>query len=427
MKQKIAFVLCAVMLFPILLSVPSGAIQYPEITHSDHFYVYSMDNDTVLYSKGATDRISPGPTVKLMTALLAIETFYNDLDREITVTKPMLSGTYGNSIGLQADETVRAEWLINALIVGCANDAASVLAHVISGSLEGFVQLMNRRAEELGATHTHYTNPTGLDNENMYTTVEDIALLARYLGQYSLFTEISAKSTYYMPATNLSEERRIYNKNYLISTAMEYKYYSPSVTGMIAGNTPNAGYCVVATSEYSNSKYLCIVMGSTRDDTEYYNYTTTQELLNWAYSSYSYITVLDESSIIAEVPVSMSAGIDHVTLMPQNSVTLYLPSDIDVGAEIRRTWKLDADSLDAPVEAGQKVGTLSLIYQGKEIAQVDLVTKSAVERSKWLYAKAMLAAVFAPSWFVPFCIALGCVIFIMILRRARENGRNTRR
>lgn len=419
MRRIFAGLLVGLLLCTVVLALPSGAAELPEINYSDHFYVYNLDNDMVLCERGASERIAPGPTVKLMTALIAIETYNNDLNHEFTVTRTMLSGSYGTAIGLKADEVVTAEQLLHALIVGCANDAASVLATAIAGDFESFVNRMNLRAEELGATHTHYTNPTGLDNPEMYTTVEDIAVIARHLEQYSLFTEMSAKATYIMPKTNLSDERKINNRNYLISTAIEYKYYSPTVTGMIAGNTPNAGYCVVATSTYGNSEYLCIVMGSTKDDEEYRNYTTARDLLNWAYSSYGYINVLSESAIITEIPVNLSAGLDHVTLMPEQGITLFLPTDIDVNTEIQRTWKLDGDALNAPVSVGQKAGTLSLIYRGREVAQVPLVTKSSVERSGWLYFLSLLRAVLNPAWIIPTAVVVAVILLLFFTIRAR--------
>lgn len=422
-RRRLSVFLCVAALVSVLCSLPAyAADSFPDVSHAENIYLYNIENDQVLYSKNATDRIAPGPSVKLMTALIAIETYRDNMSCPITITSPMLAGSYGNRIKLVEGEEVTAEMLINCLIVGGANDAAGALACSIGGSIDGFVRMMNERAEQLGAVHTHYTNPTGLDNEDMYTTVEDIALLARYLSQYSAITEITAQSTYNMPATNRSAERKIYNRNYLISTAIEYKYYSPSVTGMLAGSTPTAGYCCVTTSTYSNNHYLCIVMGADYENNEYYNYVITRALLNWAYSSFSYVTVLEPTAIIAEIPVNMSAGIDHVTLTPETGVTLYLPSDVDIRSEIRRSWSLDVDSLDAPVTAGQKVGSLSLIYKGEVVARVNLVTKGSVERSAWLYTLEMLKTVFAPAWFIPFCVIVCIVIVIAAIRRFRAHA-----
>ena len=385
--------LAVILLIACVFPLAVHAAEVPDTSQANYIYLYNMDNDTVLYSKNTELHIYPGPTVKLMTALLAIEYFNGELDRQITLTKAMLAGVRGNNINLMEGEIVTVGDLLNAVIVGGANDAATVLATVISGSVEKFTDVMNQRALELGASHTYYTNPTGLHNANMYTTVSDIAVIAKYLYQYSLFKDIAKQTAYVMPATNLSSERHIYNKNFLIATNVEYKYYSPNVTGMNAGSTAEAGYCVVATTTYKGSSYLCIVMGAAKDENEYYNYSIARALFNWAYESFSLVTVIDAAEIICEIPVSMSAGIDHVTVLPENSLNVYLPTDIDVKKEVMRTWTLDKPSLTAPVEAGERVGTITLIYHDEVIGEIPLVTKSNVARSESLYLVSLIGAV----------------------------------
>lgn len=413
--NMIALLLSALCILP-LLSLHAAAYEEPVLQYADHAYVYNFEHDTVLFSQKEDDPIYPGPTVKLMTALLALEAFNTQLDMEITITGGMLSGVTGSRINLRTDEVVTAGQLLNAMIVGNANDAATALAVVIAGSVESFVTMMNTRAVELGATHTNYTNPTGIHNSNMYTTVSDIALIAKQLYQYSLFRSIAKQVTYTFPETNKSAARTIYNRNFLIATNIEYKYYTPSATGMNAGNTAQSGYSVVATCEYESGSYLVIVMGASYVDGEYYSFYNARSLVTWARSSFADVTILRDTSFICEVPVSMAEGVDYVTLLPQSDVTLYLPTDIDYETQIKRTIQLDTPTLTAPVEKGTKVGTLTLIYQGEVIAEVPLVTKSNIERNEQLYWLSLFTSFFRADWVIPalvliVLIALACIMF----------------
>ena len=121
---------------------------------------------------------------------------------------------------------VTIDSMIRALLVNGANDAAYVLAHTISGSTEEFVTLMNTKAKELGAHHTYYTNPTGMHDENMYSTAADTAQIAKYAYSLELFMEATSSVRYVMPATNRSEARTLHNRNCLLSVYYDKNYYN---------------------------------------------------------------------------------------------------------------------------------------------------------------------------------------------------------
>ena len=162
------------------LSVPSAALEDPTVSNAKGIYLYNLENNKAVFTQNAEEQVYPTSTVKIMTGILAIENLSERLDENITVTSSMLSAVSGNNIGLAAGEIVTIDSMIRALLVNGANDAAYVLAHTVSGSTEEFVTLMNTKAKELGAHHTHYTNPTGMHDENMYTTAEDTAQIAKY-------------------------------------------------------------------------------------------------------------------------------------------------------------------------------------------------------------------------------------------------------
>ena len=130
------------------------------------------------------ERIFPTSTVKIMTGIVAIEALGNDLQKEVVITKEMLSQVAGNNIGLKSGEVVTVEQLLYGTLVNSANDTAIALAYAAYGSVEAFVAKMNEKATWLGAYDTYYANPTGMHNDAMVTTVADTAAIAKYA--YSL-------------------------------------------------------------------------------------------------------------------------------------------------------------------------------------------------------------------------------------------------
>lgn len=315
MKNFICFFLITIILIPFLF-ISVYALEYPNIEKAAGVYLYNITGKSLIYTKNADTLIYPGPTVKLMTAAIVIDKLGSSLDREITIEKSMLRGVSGNNINLRTGEIVTINQLLHAMIIGGSNDAAIVLASVAAGSVDAFIYMMNEKAKELEALSTTYTNVTGIHNEDMVTTVSDIAKIALYVHKYTIFNEIARLEHFTIPKTNKSKERKIYNRNFFIATNIEYKYKSKSIYGMNAGSTKEAGNCIVATAIKDNTDYLCIVMGAESDEEYIYSYIVCADLLSWAYSNFSYKTILSTSEVVCEIPVKLSNKLDYITLMP---------------------------------------------------------------------------------------------------------------
>jgi len=423
-KRIIALLLTLCTLLPSLtVHAAEREAEFPDISRCNAIYLYNITSENLLYTHNGDAIIDPGPTVKLMTALVVLENLGDELNRAVVVEERMIAEVYGSNTNLQVGEILTIEQLLNALVVGNSNDAAAVLAYTVAGSVDAFVVQMNAKAASLGASSTVYTNVTGLHDDAQVSTVNDIAKIALYLYKFSVFREIAAKPNYEMAETNMSRPRKIYSRNHFISTATEYKYYTPSINGMNAGGTNEAGYCVVATSSYNNIEYLCIVMGAEQVDTmgvdeegkEYlvnrdiYSFIIAQGMLWWAYFNYSYFRVLDTSNIICEVPVKLSEETDYIALMPEASLDLYLPNETDISTAITYNWTLNESELTAPVQNGEVVGLITLIYNDTIVGRVNLVAKDNVSRSEWLYILS-LAKAFVQS--TPFRVTIIAVLAI---------------
>ena len=389
-----------------------------ETDHVKAAYLYNIENDFTVMTYNSAEVIFPASTVKIMTGLIAIEELGDTPDRKVTITEEMLEGADGNKIGFQAGEIVTVDDLLYSLLVGGGNDAAHILAVLISGSVSDFVIKMNSRAKALGATNTVYTNPSGIHDDGMVTTAADTAKIALAAYKLPKFMEITSTSKYVIPETNMSEYRNVFNRNYLISTSNVLKYFYKDAAGMNSGATSQGGYCVVTTASRNGLTYLAVVMGADVDEVNdlVYSYTEAKKMLDYAFAAYANVTVVKAGEIIREIPVTLSGTTDYVSLVTADSLTLYLPTNIDLDEAIKQSCKTNVDSLAAPVEEGESAGVLTIIYNDEIVGNVDLVTNLSVGRSEFLYTLEQIKVFATGRFFIASVISaiVFTVIFVII-------------
>ncbi len=378
---------------PTLAEDDEPILEKPTLVNVGAAVVYNIENDRYIYDLNADKIIYPASTVKLMTAIVAIDLLGGDLEREITVPADALKKISGNNIALKPDEVMSARELLYALLCGNANDAANVLAYTLAGSIEDFVSLMNEKAQELGAVNTHYTNPTGLHDGGMVTTARDTAIIAACAYKVSPITEMSTASVHRFAETNKTGERTLHNKNHFFSTITEYLYKWNTPRGLNAGYTSEGGYCLATTASYNGLTYVFVTMGATRDDNYIYSYTEAAKLIRWGLYAYEYKTVLSTSDMICEIPVKLSGKTDYVTLFPSQNAELYLPVGTDVDSEIGLEWTLTKDYFTAPVSEGEVGGRVTVSYNGMSVGTYDLVTRNSVNRDNILYVLDLIKGV----------------------------------
>lgn len=412
-----------------LLSLPVCAAYLeapnaPDTGYARAVLLKHLESGTILYSKNADTELYPASTVKLMTAVLAAEKYAGRLDTEVTVSREAVSNIGGNYIALQPGETTTVQALICAMIIGGANDAAMVLSEAVSGTTEEFVARMNERAAELGCENTVYMNPTGVDAAGAHTTASDVARLAEFAAQMEAIADVADDVTYVMPATNMSPERTIRNRNYFISTALTDAYRRSDVNGLNCGSSAGGGSTLVATADDGSFSYLCVVLGASTDSNYIYSYVICSNLLDWAYRSYGYSAVISSSDLICEIPVSMSDGADYVVLSPKDDIDLFMPNNFDMKSDVRVDWTLDEESLTAPVEEGQRAGML-VVYDmrsGDVIGQSELVAITHVDRSELKYRLWQLLSFVTSGTFLVIALCVGGAVIVYIVVTAYRRG-----
>lgn len=431
MKKIISFILAAAVLagcLASLLPVMAAEDGEPTVTNAKSAYVYNLENQKAVYSYMGDEPVYPTSTVKLMTGLLAIEALGSRLDEKVTVTTEMLSEVTGNNIGLKAGEQVAVRDLIGATLVNGANDAAYVLAYTVSGSVSSFVQKMNARAAELGAHNTRYTNPTGIHNENMITTARDTCTIALYAYNTEGFMDFASALSWTISATNVSSARSLYNRNCLLSLYYEKDYYYNKARGMNAGSTYEGGYCVVTTATNGDLTYLAVVMDADSIDGTIYSYTNAKSLLEWAFDSFVYLDVLSPEQTVCEIPVTLATGIDYVTLVSRDTLSVFLPSDTDISKEISLSWTTETEELQAPIQKGQTVGRVTAMYKDEPIGTSDLIATADISRSDVLYGLYKIGQFTKSRFFIAALVSAVVLSIVYVLGTAylRQRRKNSR-
>lgn len=246
--------------------------------------VMDLDTDAFLYSKNAYEKMYPASITKIMTAMIALEK--GDPEDEITFSEIVYDIEEDSShVGIQPGETMTLQDALEALMLESANDVANGLAEYFSGSISGFADEMNAKAESLGCVNTHFTNPHGLHNEDHYTCAYDMALIAREAYQIPEFQELVSDTLYTCTETNLTEEER-YFVNHHKMIQEESDYYESWCTGGKTGFTSDAWNTLVTYGEKNDLRLVCVLL---RENGAGRAYLETADLMNYGFEQFEHV------------------------------------------------------------------------------------------------------------------------------------------
>jgi D-alanyl-D-alanine carboxypeptidase (penicillin-binding protein 5/6) len=311
----------------------------------------------VMYAKAADARRSIASTTKLMTALLALER----ADPRDIFTAPAYNALPVESqINLSAGERMRVGDLLEGLLLESANDAAVTLAEGISGSRAAFVAEMNERAAELGLENTSYANPIGFDDPSNYSTARDLADLSVYLMRRPRFRRIVD-----MPVARLesgSRPRVIDNRNRLVA-----RY--PWVSGIKTGHTIQAGDVLVGSAHgRGGARVISVVLG---EPSEAARDADTVALLRWGLSRFHRVRALDPRRPVARANVEHRD--ERAALVPRRPAVVLVRD----GERIRRRVRAPQE-VEGPLAAGARVGSVTVLVDGRAVRRTALVTAAEV-------------------------------------------------
>lgn len=369
-----------------------------------HMILYESDSGSVLYEKEAYAKAYPASTTKIMTCIVALENC-GDVNSQYTCGWEAQNGFGPQSslLGLKYGYVVTIKDMLYGLMLCSGNDCGACLAVATAGSIENFVELMNKKAQEIGMTGTHYTNPHGLHSEEHYTTAYDMALLMDYALKNETFCEIAKTVEYSVVEANGKFIKTIQTSNKLLYTKpgvdTEDNIYEYCIGGK-TGETNIAGYCVVEAARKNGVTLVVVLMGDPNQyvTSPYYRFRNSVKLFEYGFDQFVYY----KGAELAEKFNVTNAFNIQTTGYPENDpnnglVTAAvditdlelkgLKSEIGEPTAQDFVWHepiLDADAVAAPVTAGDKLGTVQLFYrqspgtEEKLLFEGDLIAESGM-------------------------------------------------
>ena len=331
----------------------------------------------ILFDKNADQKMFPASITKLMTILLALE--HGKLTDEITFSHNAIYSIEPGSahIAIQEGETLTLEQVLRAIILRSANEASNGVAEYVDGSIEAFAKHMTARAKELGCKNTNFLNANGLHNENHYTTAHDMALIAKELLKHEEYRSMMSETYYEIQPTNKQTEVRYLHGQHQMLNENSLYYYKDAIGGK-TGFTSEALNTLVTYAERDGMELIAVVMKCNGAE----HYTDTASLFDYGFTHYESVKILSAADHTATVKVmetynEKAVERGTITVAPAEDVYHTLPKGTDI-SDITVEKDLP-ESIEAPVKAGQTVGTLNISLHGEVLKTVDLVSQDTID------------------------------------------------
>lgn len=358
-KRFFAFFVAVTLLFLCAVNTKTYAQKNEEISVSAEACVlYCPDNGQIIFSKNENSSIKPASTTKIMTSLLALE-YSQSNDLEVEFTKEMVAE--GSSMYLKVGDVLHLSDLAKGMMSASGNDAANAVALTLSDTTDDFSELMNSRAKQIGMKNTNFVTPSGLDDENHYSTAYDMALLMSYALENESFCEITKQKSVQISFVKPESQKNTYqNHNRLLSL---YQYCIGGKTGF----TKAAGRCLVTASQKDGITLVAATFNAPDDWDDHIN------LYNYGFEHLKKIECDDNSTY--EVSV-VGGEKDKVEAKVHIKTSVVVENGEDL--KIEKKVVLPKFSY-APINKGDKLGYIEYLSSGKSIGKSDLYSCEAVE------------------------------------------------
>lgn len=341
--------------------------------NSRYAVIYDRASKTVIWGKDEKREVPMASTTKIMTAIVMLENITN-LQEKVEVCK-QAANVGGSRLGLKTGDVITYNDLLYGLMLCSGNDAATQIAISIGGSVSGFAEMMNKKAEEMGLTHSHFVTPHGLDNEGHYTTALELAIMADYALDIEKFAQVVNTQSY---TVNING----YSKN--INNTNELLGYLEGVNGIKTGFTNGAGRCLVTSVSRNNFDIITVVLGA---DTKKIRTSDSIKLIEYTYKNYELVNI--EEKIKEEFEEWKSLNKRRIIIEKANTDEIvfnlgkltYKEYPIKKGEEnliyadtkIKYTW-------EAPILQNTKIGTIYVYVDNTKIDEIEIKVKEEIPR-----------------------------------------------
>lgn len=404
---------------PVAISETDLAEEITDKNAEVDFPIYSegailMEASTgkVLCGKNEKEKLYPASTTKILTAIIAIEkcklTDKITASREAVMSIP--SG-YSNA-AIQPGEILTMQELLDLFLIHSANEVGYIFAEHISGNVENFAILMNQKAKEIGCENTHFTNPSGIHDEEHYSTPYDMAIITRYCMKNEIFRTSVAKTSCTIEATDKFEKRYYKNTNELINS--KSKYYYENAIGVKTGFTSQAKNCLIAASKKDSMELITVALGAeATEDGRSGRYVDSINMFEYGFSNYKIQKIATENTTIQDIVVNKATKeTRNVSLVLKNDIMAFTPNDIDVK---NLKYSIDLkENIVAPIAQGDILGKITYNIDGV-IYSEDLIANHNVEELN------------IPTVIIQIIIAIIIVFIIAKIFSIKKKSKNKKR
>lgn len=326
----------------------------------------------VLYEKNADEKLAPASMTKLASMLMIMEAIDNGnlkFEDKVTISEEA-ANMGGSQVFLQAGEVYTVYDLLKSVAIASGNDAVVALAEKIGGSQSGFIDMLNKRLKEIGATNTNFVNAHGLDAEGHYSTARDMSIIARELLKHPKILEFTSIYEEYL-------EKNDGSRIWLVNTNKLVRFYD-GVDGLKTGFTKTAGYCLTATASKNNFRLISVVMG---EDTSENRSSDIVKMLNYGFNTFKINIIKTKGESLGKVRVERGKQ-DNANIVLLNDATEIL-KNTDPVTEYK--FNLKVNKIKAPVKVGDVVGTAEIIdSEGNIVDEVDVTVEKDIKKANIL-------------------------------------------
>ncbi len=323
----------------------------------------------VLYEKNADEKLAPASMTKLASMLMVMEAIDNGnlkFEDKVTISEEA-ANMGGSQVFLQAGEVYTVHDLLKSVAIASGNDAVVALAEKIGGSQSGFIDMLNKRLKEIGATNTYFVNAHGLDAEGHYSTARDMSIIARELLKHPKILEFTSIYEEYL-------EKNDGSRIWLVNTNKLVRFYD-GVDGLKTGFTKTAGYCLTATASKNNFRLISVVMG---EDTSENRSSDTVKMLNYGFNTFKINIIKTKGESLGKVRVEKGKQ-DNAIIVLLNDATEILKNTDPV---TEYNFNLKVNKIKAPVKVGDVVGTAEIIdSEGNIVDEVDVTVEKDIKKA----------------------------------------------
>ena len=365
--KKFLFLIFAFLIIPVSISAESVDLA-PNATSA---IIIEASTGTVIYNKNEHEKLAPASMTKMMGLLLIMEQIEKDNLKwdEMVTASSNASSMGGSQIFLETGEQMTVEELVKGISIASGNDAMVAMAERIAGTEEAFVELMNKKASELGLKNTNFKNCTGLDAENHYSSANDMAIIAKELVKHDKILEFSGTYEDYI--------REGTDKSFwLVNTNKLVRFYQ-GVDGLKTGYTSTAGYCLTATAKRNGMRLITVVMNEP-DSTTRNNETTS--MLDYGFNAYGMEQLLNKDNVLGKIKVDLGKE-EYVEVVPKEDINILNNKTND---KRNVSYNISLNNVKAPIKVGDIVGKINVIENNKTIMTVDVTVKESIDKENFL-------------------------------------------